>query len=211
MQITEILDDLYGSTRKETLAGKDREIDIIQSIPRPAAEFLYQLVRQMRPRFAIEVGMAWGFSSAAICAALRDNGGGASVIIDPYQMETWEGVAIAALERFGLATFAQVQIERSDLFLPKFWEGRKHRIDFAFVDGDHRIDAVFVDFYFLNKLLDVGGTIVFDDLQFNSVASVVRYALKNFHFEQLPCTETRFAVLRKLREDDRGWSDYGAF
>jgi predicted O-methyltransferase YrrM len=213
---SQILDDLYGGVMKTTLDGREREITPIQSIPRSAAEFLYKVVRAVRPQTAIEVGMAWGFSSVAICSALRDGassekGAGVNVVIDPYQVNTYEGVALATLEKFGLSAYVRHQEQRSDLFLPKFWEGKKNTIQFAFIDGDHRIDAVFMDFYYVNKLLDEQGVVIFDDYQFSSVTAVVGYALKNFHYEQLPCPESRFAVLRKVKHDDRSWEAYGQF
>jgi predicted O-methyltransferase YrrM len=206
-----ILDDLYGGLIKKTIRGTDREITPIQSIPRPAAEFVYRTVRDVRPTTALEVGMAWGFSSVSICTALRDNGHGVNIVIDPYQVNTYEGVALATLQGYGLSLFVQHQEQRSDLFLPKYWEGKQHTAQFAFIDGDHRIDAVFVDFYYVNKLLDEGGVVIFDDYQFSSVTAVVGYALKNFHYEQLPCDQSRFAALRKVKQDDRGWEAYGQF
>ena len=206
-----ILDDLFGGVIKKTIDGADREITPIQSIPRSAAEYLYNLVRQVRPALAVEIGMAWGFSSVAICSALRDNGAGLNVIVDPYQVNTYQGVGLATLKGFDLSPFARHEEQRSDLFLPKFWEGRKNPIQFAFIDGDHRIDAVFMDFYYVNTLLDAGGVVVFDDYQFSSVTAVVAYALKNFHYEVLPCDQPRFAALRKVKNDDRGWEAYGQF
>lgn len=210
MQYSEILDDLYGGVIKKTLAGQDREITPIQSISRPAAQFVYETVCQVRPEKSIEVGMAWGFSSVAICSALRDVCGGVNIVIDPFQLAWYQGVALATLEKYGLSSFVQHHDQRSDLFLAKFW-GENNRIQFAFIDGDHRIDAVFVDFYYVNKLLDEGGVVIFDDYQFSSVMNVVRYALKNLHYELLPCYEARFAVFRKVKEDDRGWDAYGEF
>lgn len=209
MTHAQIFDELYGGVTKRTVHGGEREITPILSAPRPAAEYLYHTVRELRPTTSLEIGMAWGFSSVAICSALRDNGGGVNVIVDPYQTCHFEGVGIAALDTFGLASLAEVHEQRSDLFLPTFWQGRKNRIQFAFIDGDHRVDAVFVDFYYVDKLLDEGGIVVFDDHQFPSVRDVVKYAVKNFHYETVACDEARFAVIRKVKLDDRGWEAYG--
>ena len=205
----DVLDDLYGGIVKKTLAGHDREIAPIQSIPRSAAQLVYDTVRAVRPAVAVEVGMAWGFSSVAICSALRDNEHGINVVIDPLQVSLWEGVALASLDRLGLTQHARFEERRSDQFLPAFWERENTRIQFAFIDGDHRADAVFMDFYYVNKLLDEGGIVILDDVQFESIASVVRFALRTFHYESLPCSEERFAILRKVMDDDRGWEDYG--
>ena len=35
--------------------------------------------------------------------------------------------------------------------------------EFAFVDGSHEFENVFVDFYYLYKLLEMGGIIAFHD------------------------------------------------
>ena len=67
------------------------------------------------------------------------------------------------------------------------------------------------DFRIGNVVVDEGGVVVFDDYQFSSVAAVVAYALKNFHYEVLPCDQPRFAALRKVKHDDRGWEAYGQF
>jgi predicted O-methyltransferase YrrM len=47
--------------------------------------------------------------------------------------------------------------------------------DAAFVDGSHRFHEVFVDLYFLRKLVRPGGLIVLDDAALPSVATAVRY------------------------------------
>jgi hypothetical protein len=47
--------------------------------------------------------------------------------------------------------------------------------DAAFVDGSHRFHEVFVDLYFLRKLVRPGGLIILDDATWPSVATAVRY------------------------------------
>jgi hypothetical protein len=37
------------------------------------------------------------------------------------------------------------------------------RIDFAFIDGCHTFDYAMVDFFYIDKMLRVGGVVVFDD------------------------------------------------
>ena len=62
--------------------------------------------------------------------------------------------------------------------LPKLL-ARNDKIDFAFLDGQHTFDYVLVDFFYVDKILSVGGIIVFDDLQYPSVRKVCRYVLTN--------------------------------
>src|SRR5687767_15591642 len=48
-------------------------------------------------------------------------------------------------------------------------------VDAAFVDGSHRFHEVFVDLYFLRKLVRPGGLIVLDDAEWPSVGAALRY------------------------------------
>lgn len=210
MDIRETLDHVYGDNLKRAKWGRRLAVDTSLSVNRPSAEFLYRFVRQRRPGRCLEVGMAWGFSSVPICAALRDSTRGQSIIVDPFQWTTYEAVGCLLLREHKLSRFAKLVAERSDTFLPKLF-ARGHELDFAFIDGDHRIDATFVDFYYINKMLRVGGVVIFDDVQFGSVRSVVEYALKNFHYQVVEQPIRRFAVLERTREDDRDWSAYGGF
>ena len=48
------------------------------------------------------------------------------------------------------------------------------RIDFAFIDGNHRFDYTLVDFFYIDKMLRLGGHVAFDDLWIASVRKVVK-------------------------------------
>lgn len=208
MNITQILDDVYGSNVKKAKYGRYRTLDTSLSIDKKSAAYLYHLVSVLAPRLCIEIGMAWGYSSVPICAALRDGSKGLSIILDPFQRKTYENVGRNLLRQYGLNPYSRFVSERSDLQLPRLFS-RGYEIEFGFIDGDHRIDATFVDFYYLNKMLRVGGHVVFDDYQFQSVRSVVVYALKNFHYQLVEQDNSRFAVLRRTGVDDRDWGCYG--
>jgi hypothetical protein len=77
--------------------------------------------------------------------------------------------------------------------LVEFHEARAHeclptllkngtKIDFAFVDGNHTFDYVMVDFFFIDKLLRVGGIIVFDDIGYPSIRKLCRHILTNLRY-----------------------------
>lgn len=210
MEFSEIVESIYRDNVKKTLKGKPLELDTLLSIDRKACEYVYALVKGLAPKLAIEVGMAWGYSSVPVCKALQDSSKGVSLIVDPYQKISYQGVGLQLLGDFKLKKHFSFYEERSDIQLPKFFE-KKTKIQFGFIDGDHRIDAVFNDFYFLNKMLEPGGVIVFDDFQFSSVEAVVGYSLINFHYKKIPQNNERFAVLEKTKDDDRGWDFYGRF
>ena len=58
--------------------------------------------------------------------------------------------------------------------------------DAAFVDGSHRFHEVFVDLYFLRKIVRPGGVIVVDDDWAPSVRTAVRYYERNLGWMTLP-------------------------
>ena len=46
-------------------------------------------------------------------------------------------------------------------------------------DGMHTFDYVFIDFFYIDKMLNVGGVAVFDDTHFPSTRKVCRFILRN--------------------------------
>ena len=58
--------------------------------------------------------------------------------------------------------------------------------DAAFVDGSHRFHEVFVDLYFLRKLVRPGGLIVLDDVCWPAVGAAVSYFDVNLGWREVP-------------------------
>jgi hypothetical protein len=56
-------------------------------------------------------------------------------------------------------------------------EGRA--FDLGFVDGDHRFEGVFLDLYYMTRLVRPGGVVVVDDMWMPSVRVAVSYAERN--------------------------------
>jgi predicted O-methyltransferase YrrM len=125
----------------------------------------------------IEVGLALGMSALFLCQAVvrRD---GRHVAIDPFQEESWNGAGLRTLRDAGVESLVEVIEEESQLALPRLVaEGR--RFDFAFVDGDHRFEGVFLDLYYMTRLVKPGGLVVVDDTWMPAVRTAVAYAEKN--------------------------------
>lgn len=49
----------------------------------------------------------------------------------------------------------------------------------ALVDGVHTFDQCTLEFYYIDRMLPVGGVIIFDDLSWRAIAKAVRYILSH--------------------------------
>lgn len=124
----------------------------------------------------IEVGLGYGSSALAIGEALCSIGGpGVShIVIDPFQATAYDNVGWDALTAAELTAQTTFIGEASSIALARL-AGDGFAADAAFVDGSHRFHEVFVDLYFLRKLVRPGGLIVLDDASWPSVATAIRY------------------------------------
>ena len=68
--------------------------------------------------------------------------------------------------------------EESQLALPGLVAQRRE-FDFAFIDGDNRFEGVFLDLYYMTRLVRPGGLIIVDDLWMPSVRMAVAYVERN--------------------------------
>src|SRR5262249_62210721 len=62
------------------------------------------------------------------------------------------------------------------------FEAEQRRFDFAFIDGFHTFDYALVDAFLVDRLLNVGGAVAFDDADWPSVRRVVRYVATNLAY-----------------------------
>lgn len=147
------------------------------SIERAHGEALRDLAIAEGAERTIEVGLALGMSALFLCQAVLARGG-RHVAIDPFQAESWNGAGMRTLREAGVEELVEVIEEESQLALPRLVaEGRE--FDLAFVDGDHRFEGVFLDLYFMTRLVRPGGLIVVDDMWMPAVRTAVAYVEKN--------------------------------
>jgi predicted O-methyltransferase YrrM len=147
------------------------------SIERAQGEALRDLAVAEGAERTIEVGLALGMSALFLCQAVLSRGG-RHVAIDPFQRESWNGAGLRTLREAGAQDLVEVIEEESQLALPRLLaEGRG--FDFAFVDGDHRFEGVFLDLYYMTRLVRPGGLVVVDDMWMPAVRTAVAYIEKN--------------------------------
>jgi predicted O-methyltransferase YrrM len=144
----------------------------------PSARALRRSVEVTRPQLAIEVGLAFGVSTLHILDAMEPYGG-MLIGMDPAQHdETWRGGGLQNVKRAGFADRYLFHEEASQVVLPRL-AAAGTRIQFAFIDGWHTFDHTLVDFFFIDKMLDVGGIVVLDDVGYPSIRRLCHFILSN--------------------------------
>jgi predicted O-methyltransferase YrrM len=120
-------------------------------------ELIARLLRGREIGATLETGFAYGCSAAYILSAT----GAPHVAVDPYAASYGE-IGLRNLAALGLAGRLELIRLPSDVALPRLVE-RGLRVDFAFIDGGHLFEQVFVDWYYVDKLLRLGGLVMFHD------------------------------------------------
>jgi predicted O-methyltransferase YrrM len=157
------------------------------TVPERDCDALRDLLTAEGVETIVEVGLAYGRSALAIGEALlaADAGRPLHVIIDPMQTTEWSDVGWQMLRSAGLDTIARLVLQPSSMALPQLIaEG--FTADAAFIDGSHRFHEVFVDLYFLRKIVRPGGIIVLDDHWWPSVRTAERYFELNMGWRVVP-------------------------
>ncbi|GEM_PF-3743792 len=194
-------------------SGNSEPLGIVRN-PVEQVALIAWLAAQCPTKLSIEVGFGMGITASIILAArLQMQQTFEHQIFDPYGLSDGAGETsqsflrkqcgehfrrIETRSQFGMAEIASVN--------------NPPRTGFILIDGDHRADAVFADFYMADALMAVGGYIVLDDAMYAPVATVVQFVRSNrsdYEVSHLEIPNT--AVLRKIAKDQRPWHHFRTF
>lgn len=196
------IEQLYTTRR---ILGEDGvlcELDAL-SVTAERGDFIASVCREYRPAATLEVGMAWGMSTLFMLEALTEIGAarpGCHVVIDPFQPTRFHNAALQAVRDVGASDLIEFYPEPSQIVLPRLVSA-KRSFDLAFIDGDHRFEAAFIDFYFIDQLLRPGGIVLFDDLGIDGVFLACNFAERSFGY--VPKQEFSGKPRRRHRRDSR--------
>lgn len=170
-----VLAEIFATNTVITAEG-DR-IPLQENITAENANAAYRLVRENAPTTVLEVGMANGALSLAVLTALAETHGTSAelVSIDPFQSTDWGGIGRLNVDRAGFALMHTLVEEPDYLALPKMLEAQR-QFDFAYIDGWHNFEYVLLDFFYIDRMLPVGGIVGFNDCDWKSVIAVTNFA-----------------------------------
>ncbi|HET9177460.1 MAG TPA: class I SAM-dependent methyltransferase [Terriglobia bacterium] len=170
-------------------------------------EMLQRVVRLIDPTVSLEIGLAYGVSALFICDALKVRSGTEHIVIDPNQYVStngfcWDGIGMANLRRAGHGDIVRLIEEPSYRALPEL-ERSGCRVDFAFIDGWHTFDFALVDFFFIDRMLNVGGVVAFDDMHMPAIRKLCRFVKTSLAYSILAVSGSSSAPTFKRRASEQ--------
>lgn len=181
---------------------------ISSNVNKEEGKFLHNIIKKNLFKNVIEVGMAYGISSLYICSSLKETNG-KLISIDPYQSSQWHNYGIKLIEKNELNNYHMLIENTSFVVLPELYNKavRTNKYyDMVFIDGWHTFDYTLIDFFYADKLINIGGYIIIDDIRHNSIKQLVDYLLVNYkHYKQIK-SPTTFLCLEKIDNDKRNWN-----
>ena len=171
------------------------------------AEALFETVARMQPSVVLEIGMASGGSTLAILAALSE-GDGRLVSIDPRQSSYWENSGRDLVTRSGFGAHHELIEDFDYNALPRLLSAGRH-VDLAYIDGWHTFDHAFLDWWYVDKMLSVGGIVGFNDCGWPAVDKVIRFVLGHRKYTEIDVGLPKRSVgpiFRRRQSQDRYFS-----
>jgi hypothetical protein len=153
------------------------EVALIDEMDPEEGKLIDRAFQAVKPTCSVEVGFTFGISTLYACDALKANGNPCRhIIMNPNQTSGFRGLDLANIQRADFLDMIERHERGSEIVLPQlFAEGLK--VQAAIIVGWHTFDHTLVDFFYINKMLEVGGVVTIDDTFFPSISQLVDHIL----------------------------------
>lgn len=180
--------------------------DATTAVRATEAQFIHDFLKQLDAPKTLEIGFGYGRSACYIMAATQQP----HTVMDPFQ-DHYNRQALANVEACGFGDKLNFIEDFSHHVLPQMVkDGRK--FDFIFIDGDHKFDGIFVDFYYADMLLNPGGSILFHDTWMRSTQLVMSFVEKNRKdYRKMLINQNNMLLFQKVGQDKRNGMHFKEF
>jgi predicted O-methyltransferase YrrM len=206
-----ILASMFANDPQMGADGAMHEIDHITRISPEQGELLVMLHKMTQPKHTLEIGCAYGFSTTYFLKAMAESNCGHHTIVDPFQHSYYHGIGLRKVSDLGMDERVTFVEEESQTALGKLWAGG-YRCNLSFLDGHHLFENVLMDFYWLARITEPQGLLIFDDLWLASVQKGVAFVEKNRKdFARMKSPVDNAAIFRRVGDDTRAWHHFADF
>lgn len=182
-QVRDVIDRLISAGTVVAAANGAQHTIFPVAVSAAEGDVLRTWVLRERALHTVEIGLGYGISALHIGEALLADGraGARHVVIDPFQTTRFGDCGLQVLAAAGLTSLIEHHREPSHFVLPRLLhDGRT--FDLGFVDGNHRFDGVFLDLYYLGRLVRRGGIIMLDDYDLPGIKRAVAFFVTNLNW-----------------------------
>ncbi|HEY4062598.1 MAG TPA: class I SAM-dependent methyltransferase [Puia sp.] len=188
-----LLQEIFDSNTVIDEQGNKIQLDAAVHIDE--ANFISRIIIEHRLSKVVEVGCAMGISALAIEDAMKGMSGTAHYIIDPNQGSQWKNLGVHNLKKAGFSNFMLIE-DYSEFALPRLAkEGVK--VNLGFIDGWHTFDHTLLDFFYINRMLEVNGVVIIDDVHMDGINRVARYIYNYPAYRYLGKVERGVTTLKR--------------
>ncbi|MDZ7845326.1 MAG: class I SAM-dependent methyltransferase [Owenweeksia sp.] len=183
------------------------EADTTTPVKPEEAQTIYDLIQKYEIERTLEIGFAYGRSASYIMAAT----GKPHIALDPFQ-DHYQNLGVANIKKLGLSDQLELIRDFSHHVLPQFITEKRH-FDFIFIDGDHKFDGIFIDFYFSDFLIKKGGFLLFHDTWMRSTQLVLQFIRTNRKdYREIALPNNNMTLFEKIADtDDRDGMHFREF
>lgn len=184
-EVTESIDECFDPKQWSMFDGMATEVEVLQ--------FIYSLVKTLKPSICIETGTYKGFGSICIGQALKENDKGILITTEPDMNLAADATNL--IMKFGLTDYVNVKCVKGIELITSI----KSRVDFAFRDYvdfaflDSNVDTRMPELIAVNQILSASGVIAIHDtstyhnkhhgLRTSVIDFAHKYSLQYFQFD----------------------------
>lgn len=206
-QPTEYIHSLYKKFMKEGYSGKFNLKNLTSEVKPSVGYYLYSLVKENRFNKILQIGIRNGIDALYLNQGLVENNKIKDKHLDIILIEKgWEKNTEKTLKELN-SPYITLYKQESYLQLPELVEEEK-MYNMILIKGYHLFDSALIDFFYADKLLNIGGIVVLFDKKFESSEKLAKYIQTNFkNYKLLPKnlgSEYCYTFV-KIAEDTRRW------